>query len=383
MRVGERVRISAQLVDAASDRHLWAQTYERDLADVMALQREIARAVAGQVRATVTPQEQALLAHPAAVDPEAYSLYLKARHLQNQELPRTTDQAVVLFEQSIAKAPDFPLPYTGLAEALIFSYPPRETMPRAKAAAERAVELAPQLAEAQVALGLARTYWDWDWAGAEQSFRRAIELNPQYSEAHRRYAVLLATQGRFDEAIGISKRALELDPFSPGLGHVLGRVYYFAGRNAEAIAQYQRTLEIEPQDYWSTLFLGIAYGVEGRGEESVQYLQRAYVLAGASPELVAKLGDIFRQGGHTAVLRALARGNEVKQGTGDVISSTVALLYAQLGEREKALEWLERAYASHTRDLVFMNVEPQYARLRNEPRFQALLRKMKFPATGH
>lgn len=379
LRAGDRLRISAQLVDAASDQHLWAQTFERDLADVIALQREVARAIATQVRATVTPHEETLLERPAAVDPEAYSLYLKARHLQNQELRRTTHQALELFEQAIARDPNFPLSHTGLTESLVFSFPPRETMPRAKAAAERALELAPQLPESHVALGLVRMYWEWDWAGAEHAFRRAIELNPRHSEAHRRYAVLLAALGRFEEAIAVSKKALELDPLSPGIGHMLGRTYYFARRNDEAIAQYQRTLEIEPQDYWSTLFLGIAYRRVNRDEDSVQLLQRAHVLAGAPPELVAKLGEVYRKHGRAGVLRVQAEFQESNQESPGVISSTAALLYAELGEKEKALEWLEKAFESHTRDLVYLNVEPQYDSIRQEPRFQALLKRMKFP----
>jgi TolB-like protein/Tfp pilus assembly protein PilF len=379
LRAGDRVRISAQLVDAATDQHLWAQTFERDLADVIALQREVAQAIATRVRATITPQEQALLERPAAVNPEAYSLYLKARHLQNQELRRTTSQAVELFEQAITKDPDFALSYTGLAEALVFSYPPRETMPRAKAAAERALALAPELPESHVAAGLVRMFWDWDWAGAEAAFQRAIALDPRHSEAYRRYAVLLATQGRFEEAKAISHKALELDPFSPGIGHMLGRIYYFAGRNEEAIAQYQRTLEIEPNDYWSTLFLGIVYGRAGRSADSQNFMERAHVLAGAPPGLVMQLGEAYRRQGRTASLRLTAQWEKARAGDGDVISSTVALLYCELGEKQKALDWLERALASHTRDLVYLNVEPQYDVIRNEPRFQAVLAKMKFP----
>jgi len=379
MRADGRVRITAQLVDAASDAHQWAGTYERDLADVIGLQREVARAIATQVRATVTPRELAALARPAAVNPEAYSLYLKARHLQNQELRQTTNQAIELFEQAIAKDASFALSYTGLAEALVFSYPPRETMPRAKAAAERALELAPELPESHVASGLVQMFWEWDWTGAERAFRRAIELDSHHSAAYRRYAVLLATQGRFEEAVAISRKALELDPFSPGIGHMLGRIHYFAERNEEAIEQYQRTLEIEPQDYWSTLFLGIVYGRLGRHNESQQQTQRAHVLAGAPPEIVAKLGAVYREQGRRGTLRAMAEAEVARSQRGDVISSTAALLYAELGEKEKALEWLERAFASHTRDLVYINVEPHYESLRKEPRFQALLAKMKFP----
>jgi tetratricopeptide (TPR) repeat protein len=191
--------------------------------------------------------------------------------------------------------------------------------------------------------------------------------------------VLLATQGRFEEAKAISHKALELDPFSPGIGHMLGRIYYFAGRNEEAIAQYQRTLEIEPNDYWSTLFLGIVYGRAGRSADSQNFMERAHVLAGAPPGLVMQLGEAYRRQGRTASLRLTAQWEKARAGDGDVISSTVALLYCELGEKQKALDWLERALASHTRDLVYLNVEPQYDVIRNEPRFQAVLAKMKFP----
>jgi TolB-like protein/DNA-binding winged helix-turn-helix (wHTH) protein/cytochrome c-type biogenesis protein CcmH/NrfG len=377
-RSGGRVRISARLVAAAADRTLWAESYERDFSDVLALQSEVARAVAEEVRARVTPEERARLSWAKTVDPEAYRAYLRGRYFLARGTGRANQLAEKHFRESLAKDPSSAATWAGLAEAEVYSYPPREAMPRAKEAALRAVELDPEAPESHAALGLVQTFWDRDWKGAEQSFRRALALAPNASETRCRYAQLLAALGRFDESIAQCRQGAELDPLNANLGHLLGRIYYFARRNDLSTAELRRTLELDPNSYWANFFLAVVSERDGRYDDAVRYWGRAAVLSGVSPSRLAEFEQVYRTKGYRALLqRALVAEQEVRKG--QLGSSSVALRLAALGEKDEALNWLERAYESHTRDLVFVGVDPGYDPLRGEPRFAALVRRIGLP----
>ncbi len=380
LRAGERVRISAQLVDVATDQHLWAQTFERELADVIGLQREVARAISEQIRVQVTPQERARLTSAGAVNPQAYQEYLLGRYYQHKAVGWANVRAIEHYRKSIAIDEGYAPALVGLAHTLVFARTPRVSMPEAKQLAERALELAPESAEAHVVMGVVRATWEWDWAGAEESYQRALSLDANNAYAHHSYSILLAALGRFEEALAEAKRALELDPLAGSFGHTLGRIYYFARQYDEAQRQYLETLKRDPTDVWSHFFLAIVSEEKGDLEAAAKYrLRTATLTPGFGPELIPRLQKIQEREGYRGLLRENIRLEMQLFPKDDLISSAVALMYCRLGEKEKALEWLEYAFQSHTRDMVFTNVQPQYDLIRNEPRFQALLAKMKFP----
>jgi serine/threonine-protein kinase len=277
----------------------------------------------------------------------------------------------------------------GLAESAVYGYPPKESMARAKEAARRAVELNPALAEAHAALGTVQTYWDHDWAAAERSFKQAITLEPNLSDAHHRYSLLLAALGRLDQAVGESRRALELDPLSPAVGHTLGRLLYFSRDYPAAIAQHRRTLEVDPQSFWTHFFLSAALEQTGAWGEAAREWARAQTLAipgrdARPPELPADLARTLAAAetaeGYRAFLRKrLGWEDKLSFVHFPVGSSSLAILHAKLGDKDAALRWLERSFDSHTRDLVFLKVEPAYDSLRDDPRFTDLLRRVGLP----
>lgn len=376
-RAGDRVAIFANLVEASSDRSLWTGRYEGDLRDVLGLQSQVAGAIAEGVRARVTPEERRRVHWSREVDPEAYAAYLKGRYFQEKGLPWATNRAIEQLRISLARDPKFAPAWARLGEAELFGFPPAERMPEAKAAVLRGLELYPSLPEGHVILGLVQTFWDRDWVEAEKSFRRALELDRASSDAHYRYSHLLAALGRFDEAIAECRKALELDPLSPNVGHYLGRIYYFARRYDDAVAQFQKVLALDPNDYWSNLFLSVVCGKQGRMDEAQHHFERAATIGGMKAEGITKIREVYRQGGREAALR---KGLELlhPETSGPIGSSATALTWAQIGDREKTLEWLEKAFQSHTRDLVYVNVEPAYDFLRGDPRFDELVRRVGF-----
>jgi tetratricopeptide (TPR) repeat protein len=376
LRDGGRARISVQLVDARRDQPIWSGFYDRDLRDLLTLQNELSREIAQQIRVQLTPRDEEALARSRPIEPEALQAYLRGRYFQNKRIGWATARAIPEFERAIRLQPDYALAHAALAEALIFAYPPGETMPRAKAWAERAVAVNPRLAASHTALGTVKLFWEWDWKGAEAEFRTALDLRPDDAEARGRYAHLLAAQGRFDQSIAQLQRALQIDPLSGDHNHALGRIYYFARQNDKAIAQFRKAIELDPNNYWAHFFLSIVYEREQHFDEAVQEWQRAAAIAGGKAlDQVASVKEIYRGRGYEAVLRKRIEFEESKV-RGPVISSSIAILYARLGEKEKAFEWLEESFRSHTRDLIYLKVEPQYDPLRSDPRFTRMLERV-------
>ncbi len=376
-RAGDRVAIFASLVDASTDRTLWSGRYEGDLRDVLGLQSQVAAAIAEGIRARSTEEERRRIDRSRSVDPEAYAAYLKGRYYQEKWQPWSAQRAIEQFRESLSRDPGFAPAWVRMGEAELYNNPPREAMPRAKAAALRGLTLDPTLPEAHVVLGLTLTYWDWDWPGAERAFRRAIELDPALSDAHFRYAHLLAALGRFDEAIAECRRALELDPLSGPAGHFLGRIFYFARRYDDAIVQLRRALELDRNDYWTNLFLSVVYAHAGRPELAQNYLERSAMLSGMPFDAVAALQEVYRREGHAAALRKKLEFEARFAGSKPLSSSSQALTYAQLGDREAAITWLQKAFDSHPRDLIYIGVDPSYDSIRKDPRFQAIARRIR------
>jgi TolB-like protein/Tfp pilus assembly protein PilF len=381
-RSGNRVRITAQLIHAPGDTHLWAEEYQRDSGDVLAMESEVARDIAGQVKAKLTVAEQARLASTRAVDPEAHEAYLKGRFHWNKRNEDELRKAVGFFELAIAKEPNYAAAYAGLADchSLLAYYgflPDTEGYPKAKEEALRAIELDESLAEAHASLVFVKTFYDWDWEGAERESRRAIELNPSYATAHQWYGDALLQMGRLDEAITEEKRALELDPLSLVINRDLGDALNIARRYDEAIVQYRRTLDLDPGFMTVHCSMGFAYvrkslfkeGIAECEKELALYPQRLYALAGVAQAYAAA----GRANEARRVLVELDRRSKREF----VPAVYRAEIYASLGEKDRALDWLRKSYDDRSiASLAEIKVDPQFDPLRSDARFQELLHRI-------
>ena len=379
LRSGDRVRVTANLVHARTDRHLWAESYERDLRDVLSLQSEVARAITSEIQIKVTPQEQARLASARSVNPEAYRLYLQARyHFSRRTLP-AFDKSIQLFQQVLEKEPDSALAYAGLAESygILPFYGgalPKEAFPKAKAAALKALELDNSLAEAHAALGFVLLYWDWDWSAAESELKRAIELKPSYVVGHHWYAEYLSAMGRHDQAIAEIKRAQELDPLSPLMLAIGGEVCNYAHRYDQAIQQCRKALELDLN--YALAHRNLARALHGKRmyeEAASEYVKADRAWGNAYP-LDLALAQALR-GKRDEALKILREQSSQSK----LDPETAVLVYLTLGEKQEALKWLEEAYEKHDAYAAFWNVSPALDPLRSEPRFQRILRRMNFP----
>ncbi len=353
LRVGDEVRITAQLVDTRSDRHLWAESYDRAAQGVLAMQREVARDIAAQVKVTLTPKEQARLASGVEVDPAAHEAYLKGRHHWNRRTADGLQRAIALFQEALAADPGFALAHAGLAEVWcvigVFSFaPPTEAYPRARAAADRALELDPELGEAHVARGWIRAFYDFDWAGAEGEFRAALELAPSYATAHQWYALYLLERGRYEEAAAEMRRAQSLDPLSLMIAATAGLGPHYQGRQEEAMGRFRRALELEPSFWPARWMLGRALEASGDSAAARAELEKAIELSAGNPQTIAALGHLCarsgdRAGAQSALDRLAAMARERY-----VAAFDFAVVYAGLDATDDALTWLERAYAERS-----------------------------------
>jgi len=384
LRSGNRVRVTVNLLHARTDRHLWAETYERDLHDVLSLQDEVARAIAEEIEIRVTPQEEARLSGSPAVSPEAFRFYLQARyHSYKRTLPGF-EKSIQLFQQALALDPNYASAYAGLAETygLLPFYggaSSKESFPKAKAAALKAVELDGSLAEAHAALGFVLFYGDWDWAAAERELKRAIELKPSYVTSHHWYAEYLSAMGRQDEAIAEIKRAQELDPLSPLLFAIGAEVCVLARRYDEVIEQSQKALELDSN--YALAHGNLADGFLGKGmnkEAAAEYIKADQIWGMTNSSRLA-LGYALtgKKAEALEILRRL-RKTPGQPGLTSIMEALLCLNGALCDKRE-VLDWLEKAYEEHEVFAPFWNVHPAFDPLRSEPRFQRILRRMNFP----
>ena len=384
MWVGGRVRISAQLIEAPTDHHLWAASYERDLRDVLSMQEEVTRAIVSEIRVKLTAQEQARLANSHPINPGAYQLYLKGRYHWNKRSMEGFQKAIEYFQLAAAKDPTYALAYVGLADTYTyFSFfdvvPPREAMPKAKAAAASALEIDNHLGEAHVSLGYVSYMYDWDWAAAGKHFERALTLNPAYSRAHTFYPFYLSSLGRSEEALAVAKRSLDLDPASPAVSHSLTVQLYLARQFDQAIEQSHKTLELDPNFAISYATLGEVYISKGMYREGLPTLETYYALSRGRAMSLALLGHAHaRLGERSQALRILDQLEAAsKERYTPALSFAVA--YAGLGEKDQAFAWLEKAYEERTSRLSYLKVEPLWDPLRSDPRFADLVRRIGLP----
>lgn len=381
-KAGNRLRITAQLVNVADGYHIWSKTYEREMEDVFAIQEEISRAIVETLKGRLAGAAAAAAIEPVVVDPAAYDLYLKGRHAWYRRTEAGLRSALSYFQQAVAAAPDYARAHAGLADAYavlgFYDYlSPREAFPKAEAAAERALELDPTLAAPHSTLGYVALYYHWNWPRAEQEFQRSIALDPNYSTAHQWYANFLTAMGRFPEAERAMRRAQELDPLSLIANAALGWVLFFAGEYERAVEQCRQTLELDADYALALLWSGWALQELNRLDEAIANHRRAITLTSGSALYVASLARAQAIAGQRAqaeelLRQLLARG----QSGGYVPSYEIAKVYEALGQRDRAVEWLERAYRQRSHSMVFLKVDPQLRGLRSDPRFIALVERV-------
>jgi tetratricopeptide (TPR) repeat protein len=385
LRSGDRVRVTAKLIDARADRHLWAEEYERDLRDVLALQRDIARSIVREVHVTLTPQEAARLAPARRVVPASHEAYLKGRFHLHRLTEESIARAIGLFEEAIAADPLSAEAYSGLAAAhmergIWGTVSPRETAARARAAARRALDLDGSLAEAHQVLGSISQIYDWDWATAEREIRRAIELEGGDASHHQSYAGLLQVLGRLPEAIAEIERARDLDPLSPTIASSRGRIHYRARQYDTAIGAYKEALELDPSLLPTYGRLADVYLALGRHDDALAMLENGRRTGGDTPRQSEGFAVVLAATGRRAeATEILARFKDRAARGDEQVAYRIALIETALGHNDEAIAWLERAYAERSAALFLVNVELKFDPLRADPRFQALLRRMNFP----
>ena len=377
---GNVLVVQSDLMDVTNGSQLWGSQYNRPLADILAIQDDIATEIFEKLRLRLTGEEMRRATRRYTENAEAYQLYLKGRFYWNQGTIGGYKKSIEYLQQAIAKDPKYALAYAGLADSYLFlgSFWV-EVIPEAKAAALKAIELDPTLAEAHVALGHIKLWLDWEWSAAEVEFRQGIALNPNSALAHDEYAMYLAALGRLDAAIAEARRARDLDSLSPIVNTDLGWCLLYAGRNSEAVDQFRSTVEIDPNYASARWGLGAAYTQQGLFTEATAELKKAVTLSDGSPIVIGHLGLANGLRGSAADARTTLAELKTLSDREYVPSSAVALVHAGLGEKAQALDWLDRAYDEHDFSLVFLDVAPWFKSLRTEPRFQQLLRRMQLP----
>lgn len=395
--VGDRVRITAQLVNGSTDEHIWAETYDRELSNVLLLQSEVAIDIAKQIDLRLTPQQQQRL-HAGArpVNPDAYQAYLLGRYYWNMRTAEGLDKVGKYFADAIQKDPKFALAYSGQADYYAYLtvlggpeiLPPSAAMKLARAAATKALQLDDSLAEAHASMGNILHNYDWNWSAAEGEFKRAIELNPNYAMAHHLYAHLLIETGRAEESLAEASRALELDPYSPFINNGLARQYYLSRQYDKAIAQCQVGLQINPTYLPARIQLALAYEQQGKLAEATSELQQAAgLIAGSNaaastahpidlPVLHALLGHAYAVAGRESDARNELSKLQTSGGSRYIPASYFAVLWMGLGDKDKAFTWLDRGYQERSEHMLYLGIEPLVDPLRSDPRFALLLKKI-------
>ena len=382
-RSGARVCISAQLIHASTDNHLWAESYDRDLRDVIALQSQVAQAIAREVQVKLTPQEQAHFSQARPVEPEAFEAYLKGRYHWNWRSGKGIGKAFQYFQQAIAKDSTYAAACAGLADChsamAAWGLASAEGCGKAKELAQKALEIDDSSAEAHASLAYA-TMFDYGFLAAEREFERSIELNPRYATAHEWFGFYLATMGRYEESYTELQRAVRLDPHSSIIHTILGYVYLVGRRYDQAVAQFTKTIELDDTFAPAHGYLGLAYRYKSMYEPAIAALLKGVQLAQGSPFLLTWLGEAYAAAGNRdEAQKLLGQLNEISKQR-YVTPYFVARIYAALGKKDEALTWLETACGERAPFMVYLKIDPRFDDLRSDPRFQDLLCRMNFPS---
>jgi TolB-like protein/DNA-binding winged helix-turn-helix (wHTH) protein/tetratricopeptide (TPR) repeat protein len=381
LRSGDQVRITAQLIEASTDKHVWSRSYEGELRDTLALQSRVATAVADQIRINLTPQEQAALKNVKVVNPEAYESYLKGRYFWNKRTADGLKVALAYFKQAIEEDPKYAQAYSGLADtyALLGDWQyavmtPKEAFPKAKAAAIQALELDSSLGEAHNSLAFVLDGFDWDFDSAGKEFQRAIELNPGYATAHHWYAWHLSLLGRFDDAIAEMRKAENLDPLSLIINADLAELLGLAHSYDESIRQSRKTIEMDPNFALAHNQLAQAYLQKHMYDEAVAELLKAVQLSGDSPTCIANLARAYVASGKPSTAVKLLSDLKRRSNPGHSNAAEIAMIYASLGDTDQAMTWLEKGYDERFNPGVLLR--PGFDPLRSDSRFQNLLHRV-------
>jgi TolB-like protein/DNA-binding winged helix-turn-helix (wHTH) protein/Tfp pilus assembly protein PilF len=388
-REGERVRITAQLIQVKDQTHLWAKDYDRNLRDILALQSDVASSIAQEIKLKLTPEERARLANITPVNPDAYELYLKGRYFWNKRTEDGFIRAIKYFEQATVLDPKYAQPYAGEADAyaLLGSMPNLEisrgeAMPKAKAAALKALQLNDSLAEAHTSLAFVMMQYEWDWPDSEKEFKRAVELNPNYATAHQWYAVWLMAQGKTADSLDEERRAQQADPLSIIIKTDTAQLLIYAGRSDEATVQAQKALEIDPSFPLAHLYLAVAYIETKDYQAAIAEFQKVLVVDKTNPGALSGLAQIYALLGQRDRSEAILRDLLQRAKSQEDLTIELSKVYAQFGETDRAFAWLEKAYRNRTGSLILLNPVPDFRALHHDPRFADLDRRIGLPLPG-
>jgi len=380
-KAGNDIRVNAQLINVDDGFHLWAETYDRELKNVFKIQSDLAENITSALKAKLSTEEKRGLEKKPTEDIEAYNIYLKARNFWNMRTEEGLQKSLEYFQKAIEKDPTYALAYSGIADYfnLIGYYdllPSKDAFPKARDAANKALELDETLAEAHTSLAWIKTFFEWDWSGAQRSYKRAIELNPSYATAHHWYAALLGTIGRHNESIAEAKRAQELDPASVAISCSLGGIFLFARRYDKSIEELQKAIELDPNFYIPHWYLTYPYAMKGLHDEAIAEAHKALKLSGGSLRMKGVLSYAYAVSGKQAEAKNLiVEINKLSKQT-YISPFGIALIYVALGEKDKAFELLETAYEQRDHWLYQLKVVAYLDSLRPDPRFKEMLRKM-------
>jgi len=382
-----RARITVQLIQAKTDRHLWANTYEGDAQDILGLQTVLAKAVVQEIRVTLTPEEQARLTTVRLIDPDAHEAYLKGRFLWNQRTPESTKKSVAYFQQAVQKDPQYAAAYVALGESYSLLAAndieaPQIVVPKAKEAARRALDLDGGLGEAYATLAHLEFLYDWNFPAAEQEFKRALDLSPNYVTAHQWYGIVLMAEQRFDEAAREFTTALAIDPLSLMTSADLGQVYFYSGRFDRVIEQTRKILEVNPAFPPAHDLQGMSYEQQGNYEQAASEFQKYFELSDHGNDAKMHLAHLYAVSGRGTEARKLLSELESPPNGQFASPYDIASIYAALGEKEAAFRWLERAYRERAAMMPMANIDPLFNPLRTDPRFDKLLRRVGLVGGG-
>ena len=385
LRSGERVRITAQLIQVPNEKHLWAQSYEGDLKDSLALQNSVARAIAQQIQVTLNPQEDAALKKSSPVNAEAYEAYLRGRYFWNKRTRDGLVRASDYFQHAIDTDPDYARAYSGLADSYALSgdweygiLSPQDAFPKAKAAATKALALDDNLSEAHTSLAFIQDLYDWGWASAEKEYKRALALNPGYATAHHWYAWHLIVMGRNDEGIAELKKAESLDPLSLIISADLADALSIAHRYDESVQQSQQTIEMDPHFAVAHYQLGQALEQKHNHDEAIAEFRRAIELSGGNTTFESNLANAYAVSGRKEEAMKIVKDLESRQSQNSSTDASIALIYVGLGDNDQSMIWLNKAYQARFNPSILMR--PVFDPLRSDPRFQDLLHRIGLPS---
>jgi eukaryotic-like serine/threonine-protein kinase len=371
---GDNLTISTELIDARDNKQIWGEQYERKVSDLLSVQREIAQEITSNLRLKLSSAEQGQVAKHYTENPEAYQLFLKGRFYWDKRTNEGVQKSIEFFNQAIEKDPNYALAYVGLGDSLFTMgwyrmMEPATAYPRAKAASIKALELDPKLGEAHTTLAMVKAIYDWDWAGAEKEFKQALELSPRYPTAHHRYSLFLPIVGRLDEAVAEAKKARELDPLSLIINENVGDILMLARRYDEAEQQLLKTIELDPNFGVAHQTLSQVYEAKGMYEKSLEEIFRD------NPTELAHVKKIYAQSGIQGIWRNQLQFLLDRAKTGEVRSFSIARIYARLGDKDKAFEWLDKSLEDRTIQLTYFVADPRWDSVRSDPRYTAILRR--------